>query len=194
MNQYFLKADKGSLILYLSPFYWRDVYRIIAPHYGVDVKMLTTFAPGVKRGFLSVEEIRTNLIYKDNSFVHPVLTPLIFVQPLSKIRKLIDDNKLDVYEYDIYADCINIYSYYHDDVVLEFSYNTEYRTAIVELFQRLKIGEEIPDKLIKNQNKVITVDNNRIKIGRKKIEDIFAYLNDQYYVKYPECYVPGRAF
>jgi hypothetical protein len=61
--------------------------------------------------------------------------------------------KLNVYEYDISVNGINVYSYYHDDAIIEIPDGVEADKTIKNIFRCLSIDENLLDELKRNQKK-----------------------------------------
>lgn len=193
MAQYYYKSENSKIILYICGFDWKDIYRIFAPTDRVDVKLLTTYTLSEKTE-TNPQQFWESLVYMDAHYTHPIFEEVKKGQPLSAVRELLEGLNLNVYEYDISVNGINIYSYYHDDAIIEISEGEETDEAIKHIFRCLKLDENLLDELKKNQKKILTLEHGRITAISDEIEDFFEYLNDLYYVKYPECYVPGRVF
>ena len=193
MAQYYYKTENSKIILYICEFDWNDIYKIVAPTNRVDVKLLTSYTLSEKTEE-NPQQFWDGLVYMDEKYVHSVFEEVKKGQPLSAVRELLERLKLNVYEYDISVNGINIYSYYHDDAIIEIPDGKETDEVINHIFRCLNLEENLLDELKRKQKKILTVHQGKITATSEEIEDYFDYLNDQYYVKYPECFVPGRVF
>lgn len=193
MAQYYLKIENDKIILYICEFNWKDIYRFFSPTDNVDVKLLTTYTLSEKTE-TSPQQFWEGLVYMDERYVHPIFKEVKKGQPLSAIRDLLEGLKLNVYEYDISVNRINVYSYYHDEAIIEIPDVEQTDEVIKHIFRCLNLEENLLDELKRNPKKILTVEHGKITANSEKTEDFFDYLNNQYYVKYPECYLPGRAF
>ena len=193
MAQYYYKTEKSKIILYICEFDWNDIYRIFAPTDKVNVKLLTTYTLSEKTE-TSPQQFWEGLAYMDERYVHPIFEEVKKGQPLSAVRELLERLKLNVYEYDISVNGINVYSYFHDDAIIEIPVSMNTDQIIRNIFRCLNLEENLLGELKRNPEKILTVEQSRITATSEEIEDFFDYLNDQYYVKYPECFVLGRVF
>lgn len=192
MAQYYLKTENNRSILYLSPFSWNDIYKIVAPEEPMSIKTLVAFEKSNDEN-LDAQEVR-GVLYMDERYVHPVFKEMKIGKPISFVRETLERLNLNVYEYDISVNGINVYSYYHDDAIIEIPDGEEIDETIKNIFCCLNLEENLMDELKRNQMKILTIEKGKIIATSEEIEDFFDYLNDQYYVKYPECSVPGRDF
>ena len=188
MAQYYLKTENNKVILYLSPFSWNDIYKLFAPEEPMSIKTLVAFEKS-NEGNLDAQELR-GVLYMDERYVHPVFKELKTSQPLSLVKETLERLNLNVYEYDLTVGGIRVYSYYHDDAVLEIPS----MELTEKLFHCLGLSEKLLAELKTNQKKIITMEQGNLIVGKKEIKDLIGYLNGLYYVKYPECFVAGREF
>lgn len=192
MAQYYLKTENNRSILYLNPFSWNDIYKLFAPEEPMSIKTLVAFEKS-NEGNLDTQELR-GVLYMDERYVQPVFKELKTGQPLSLVRETLERLNLNVYEYDISVNWINVYSYYYDDAIIEIPDGEDTDKTIKNIFSCLNLEENLLAELRRNQKKIVTVEQGKIITTSEEIEDFFEYLNNQYYVKYPECFVPGRPF
>lgn len=193
MAQYYLKTENDKIILYICEFDWNDIYKIAASTDIVNVKVLTTYTTTDKTEDNS-QQFWERLIYMDSRFVHPDFEEMKKGQPLSTIRQILEGQNLNVYEYDVLVKGVNVYSYYHDDAIIEIPNGPNADKSIKDIFRCLSLDKNLLDELRRNQKKIVTVQQGKIITASEKIEDFFEYLKDQYYIKYTECFVPGRVF